>query len=367
MPASRCRACPGNPPDGCENRPTAVPGCRHGLPPQDAATWTTAVQGVVHGPLGRILVTGLVVVTVATAPAQTLRRRAAPIRRAPPPSATWSPLVANAFFDDAFATLEGPRPDFTRGAPQTGGMAAATTPDASPQGDGFRWSTLVSEDTLTDEIKELKDVAAEACATPSAFKGGGYSAARSAFSSIAVAFGVIAAYDGDVRWQKDAATARDLFARAGFNCKVGTDQSFAEAKARLEDLDRMLQGSAPEGRPEREEEFLWSQVAGRPPLMMRLEDALAALRPATASAGEFKQQADVAIHAAEVIAVIGEVIQRRDFEYHDDETYVGYSKEMRDAAVELRRACREGDYDAARAAASRIEKSCSTCHGDYRG
>lgn len=367
MPAARCRVCPGNPPGGCENRSTPVADCRHGLPPKDSAARTITVEGLIHRPLARILLTGLVVATVATASAQTLRRRTAAIRRAPPPAAAWSPLVANAFFDDAFATLEGPRPDFTRSAPQAGGMAAATTTAAASQGDGFRWSTLVSEDTLTDEIKELKDVAATACATPSAFKGGGYSEARSAFSSIAVAFGVIAAYDGDVRWQKDAATARDLFARAGFNCKVGTDQSFAEAKARLEDLDRMLQGSAPEGRPERDEEFLWSQVAGRPPLMMRLEEALAVLRPATASAGEFKQQADVAIHAAEVIAVIGEVIQRRDFEYHDDETYVGYSTEMRDAAVELRRACREGEYDAARAAASRIEKSCSTCHGDYRG
>lgn len=314
------------------------------------------------------LAVGLIVATVfATGTAQTLRRGTAPIRRAPPPSGTWSPLVANAFFEDAFATLEGPRPDFSRVATTGGAATTGTMGGGEPAGDGFRWSTLVSEDTLTDEIKDLKDIATEACASPSAFKGGGYGTARAAFSSLAVAFGVIAAYDGDVRWQKDAATARDLFARAGFNCKVGTDQSFAEAKARLEDLDRMLQGSSPEGRPEREEDFLWSQVAGRPPLMMRLEDALETLRPAIASAGEFRQQVESALHATEVIAMIGEVIQQRDFEYHDDETYVGYSTEMRDAAVELRRACREGDYDAARAAASRIEKSCSTCHGDYRG
>jgi len=101
--------------------------------------------------------------------------------------------------------------------------------------------------------------------------------------------------------------------------------------------------------------------------MSRLEDAQAALRPAAASAADFKKQIDTALHAAEIVAVIGEVIQRRDFEYHDDDSYRGYSAEMRDAAAALRQACQENDYEAARAAAGRIEKSCNACHGDYRG
>ena len=55
--------------------------------------------------------------------------------------------------------------------------------------------------------------------------------ARDNFSLLAVLFAVIGQYDGEVRWQKDAANLRTLFGRAGFNCKVGTDNSFSEAKA----------------------------------------------------------------------------------------------------------------------------------------
>ncbi len=320
-------------------------------------------------------VPGLVLVTVVAAllPAfvgpvwgQTLRRGTAPVRRATPPSGPWGRAIEATFFDDAFTSLVGPRPDFSRPAgpvprPGPGGDGTA------PAGDGFRWSALVSEETLTDEIKDMKETLAAACATPSAFKGGGYDKARRGFSTLALAFSVIAAYDGGIRWQKDATTARDLFARAGFNCKVGTDQSFAEAKARLEDLDRLLQGSSPEGRPEREEDFVWSQVAGRPALMGRLEDAQGALRPAAASAADFNRHLATALHAAEIVAVIGEVIQRRDYEYHDDDSYRAHCVEMRDAAGALRKACQDKDYEAARAAAGRIEKACNACHGDYRG
>jgi len=305
------------------------------------------------------------------ADAQTHRRTPQAIRRSQPPAGPWGKAVEASFLDDAFAALVGPRPNFSDPGGGSGprpGPDPGPGPGPGPSPGGFRWSSLVSEGTLADEIKDMKEVLAGACATPSAFKGGGYDKARRGFSALALAFGVVAAYDEKIRWQKDAATARDLFARAGFNCKVGTDQSFAEAKARLEDLDRLLQGSSPTGQPEPAEgDFAWSAVAGRPALMGRLEDAQAALRPAAASAGEFKKNADTALHAAEVVAVIGEVIQQRDFEFHDDDTYRGYAAEMRDAAAALRKACQEKDYDAARAAASRIEKSCTTCHGEYRG
>jgi cytochrome c556 len=39
---------------------------------------------------------------------------------------------------------------------------------------------------------------------------------------------------------------------------------------------------------------------------------------------------------------------------------------MRDAAARIREACEKKDYEAARAAASELKKSCDACHGDYR-
>ena len=316
-------------------------------------------------------VCGLAALAVDGLAAPGQRGKAKTIRRAAPPAGRWDKLTRGTFVDDAFTLLEGTRPDY--GSPKqlavtaTDGATPGANASAGGAAGGMKWSALVSADTLADEIKDMKDLLAEACAKLSDFKGGGFEEARCGYSSLAMLFGVIAAYDEpDVRWRKDAATARDLFARVGFNCKVGTDQSFAEAKARLEDLAGLLDGNSPEPNPNIEPAELWSQMTGRPPLMTRLEMAQDAMRPAIASKADFGKLADELLQAVEIVAVIGEVIQQPDFEYHDDDTYKGYAAAMRDAALQVREACLKGDYEAARAAAGKLEQSCDACHGDYR-
>jgi hypothetical protein len=246
----------------------------------------------------------------------------------------------------------------------TTGVTAGNS--AGPSPGGFKWSSLVSEDTLVDEIKTQIELLGPAVASPTTFKGGGYDQARRSFSMLAVAFGLIAAHDEDVRWKKDAATARDLFARAGFNCKTATDQGFNESKLRIEDLQSMMNGSPPAGKPDREEDFTWSQAAARPALMARLEGAEKAIAAGLSSSGEFTKNQAAIFHEAEIVAAIGEVIGLPDFEYHDDESYLEFSRGMRDAAVRVRDAAMKKDYDAARAAAGGISKACSSCHEAYR-
>lgn len=312
-----------------------------------------------------IVSAGLLAIAGWDALAREGRSRPQEIRRAKPPAGDWDKSTAKTFLDDAFGELEGPRPDFTA-ARKTGGGGQTAATTAAAAGDGFKWSALVSEETLTDEIKDMKQAVAAAVASGSDFKGGGYDRAREAFSTTALAFGVIAAFDKDIRWKKDAEAIRDLFARVGFNCKVGNEQSFNEAKLRAADLEAILEGTVPSARADREEDFRWSQVAGRPPLMSRLETADAAIAAAVASKGDFDKAAERLLHDAEMVAIIGEVIQQADYEYFDDDTYRGYASTMRDAAVALRAAVREKNYEAARAAAGSLKKSCDTCHGDYR-
>jgi hypothetical protein len=316
-----------------------------------------------HGGRVAVAVACLIAVGMGSALGQTRSRVPAAVRRSRPPAGAWDRVTTDTFLPDAFSTLEGPRPAF---APAPAGQPL-TDAAASALAAAFQWSTLVSADTLIDEIKDTKAAIEAACGKAGDFKGGGFETARTGFGTLAVAFGVIAAYDGDVRWKKDAATARDLFAHAGSTCAVGSDQAYAEAKARLADLAAMLDGNAPAGRPDRAADFRWSQTAGRPALMVRLEQTRDAMRPAIASPADFGRKRDALRHAVEIVAVIGEVIQQPDFADHDDDTYRGHSRAMRDAAIEARAACERDDYEAARAAVGRIEKACADCHGEYRG
>jgi hypothetical protein len=315
----------------------------------------------------RLIVMAACVVGVSSSEA--FGRDAEPRRRSPPPTLPWGRLVTDAFFDDAFTTLDGPRPDFSRRTPgaATAGAPLQAGAEPDPAG-GFRWSSLTAAETLVDEIKDRAGELQAALDTPAGFKGGGYQQCRTLLTTIATMFGVIAAYDGDVRWKEEAGAARDLFARAGFNCKAGSDQTYAEAKARAEDLQSMIQGGRLD-RPagvEVEEDVAWSDVAARSPLMQRLELAEKTLAEAASSASAFQDAVDVVLHEAELAAVITQVLQEPELDDHDDETYRSYAAAMGEAARGLREAAGQGDYQAASSAIGRLKQSCDTCHGDYR-
>lgn len=234
-------------------------------------------------------------------------------------------------------------------------------------GGTFTWSKLIEPDTVEDEIKTLQKQFSETVTTPAPFKGGGAKIARRQLTELAVLFAIIAEYDGDIRWKKDAVNMRELTGRTGMNCKVGTDASFNEAKLRKEELETLVRGGAAPSVAGADPKAAWEKIAGRPPLMQRLEALQQqGIAVYTANAGDFAKNQDKALKEAELIAAIAEVIQRPGFEFTDDDQYLNFAKAMRDAALTVVEAAKSKNYDAARAASGKIDKACSQCHEGYR-
>jgi Cytochrome C' len=283
-------------------------------------------------------------------------------KEARPPK--WSRDVLDAFFDDAREKLEGSRPDY--GAAAQHERTAEVNPAA--EGGEMAWSKLISADALETEVKRLSQSVAGAVASPSAFKGGGNKVARRDFSELAVLFAVTAQYDGEARWKDAAAGLRDVFSQAAAHAKVGSDASYGEAVARKQDLADLVRGGRPQ-LPQAEANVAdWSRVAGRAPLMQRLNVAhQERLTKWLADAATFRRnQSDVA-HEAQVVALLADVIHRESFEYWDDETFVEYAGELRDAATDVSAAADAGNLEQAQTAIGRATKACADCHDGYRG
>jgi hypothetical protein len=296
-------------------------------------------------------------------------------KRALPPK--WDQRTLDKFLTDARGALEGERPNFgdgTKSKAPDGGKAGQTTPSAgspnsnptTPTGE-FAWSKLISADSLTDEIKSYQTALKDEVKNPSQFKGDGFKKARRDFSFLAVAFAVIAEYDSDVRWKAQALAARDLFARAGVNCKVATDQSFNDSKARAEDLAALVRGETLQAPPNLEPKTQWAKVSNRPPLMNRLDLAQTTrLAVWTANPADFNKNADSIYREAQVVAMLAEVIQRDGFEFTDDTSYKGFAQEMQKHALEIAEAAKSKNFDQARKSAGDLAKACSNCHGSFR-
>lgn len=259
----------------------------------------------------------------------------------------------------------------TTSSPETASVISDpsdATADDTAAASALGWSKLVSATTIEDAIKGLVAGSAEVTRSPSGFKGGGNKQARQNYSVAAMLFGVIAQYDGDVRWKKDALELRTLYARAAANCKVGTDNSYKEAKMRSDDLAELVAGGKIE-LPKADAEAKWADVVNRPPLMARMgvEGYSQPLKAWTADRGEFSKNRAQLVKEAELVAVIARVIQDPSFEYGDDETYSEYARELEQQAREIVEAVQADSFQRAQAAAGRLNQACNTCHDGYRG
>lgn len=284
---------------------------------------------------------------------------AEPPQRAAPPA--WTPEVEGAFFEDARDALVGERPAVA---------AAARTKQISSDGDAqtarFEWSRLIAADELATEVKRVATTLAKPLATAAAFKSGGNKICRLGFSELAVLWAVIEQYDGEVRWQRDAAALRGAFARAARNCKSASDQSFAEATERRTALEELVRGGRADGAAA-DPVGKWSELSERGPLMLRMQSALQeGINPKLSDARTFARAAADVQHEAQMLAVLAEVIRREEFEYWDDETFNEYAVQLGGAAVDLSRAAADNNYEAARDAAGRAGQACAACHDGYR-
>lgn len=287
-------------------------------------------------------------------------------RRARPPK--WTAEDLNVFFDDAREKLVGERPDFTAQIVST--SPAEDNPTANSDavsGSQTAWSKLIDADTVETEIKRLTPLLASAVASPSTFKGGAYEDCRRTFSELALLFAISSQYDGDIRWKDSAPALSELFARAGRNCKVGTDQTFNESKQRHQDLADLIAGSRPAlSRSDVPED--WAQIADRPPLMQRLEIAhQERLTKWLANQREFKNRVDDLRHEAQIMAVIADAIGRNGYDYAEDEEYARLARELRQAAIDMAAAAELENFEQAQNAGNRATKACADCHDLYRG
>jgi len=289
-----------------------------------------------------------------------------PVKRAKVPA--FDSTTKRAFFPDIFSKLVGERPtaaETPAQAAQSPGAAAVGGSSEAAAASG--WSRLISATTLEDEVKAIKLAADKNLTTPTDFAGRGHKEIRRNYTMLAIVFAVIADYDGDVRWKKDAAAARDAFALTASNAKAGGNINvYNAAKKRNNELGDLLNGSSLAAEAQ-SQETEWVTIADRSAVMQRLEQAgeknLAAW---TASPDAFTENTEHVLHEAEILAMLADVLTREGMEDADDEQYAKFAALMRTNARQVVDALKLNNADQARQAVGEIAKACSDCHDNYR-
>ncbi|MEO8269058.1 MAG: cytochrome c, partial [Aureliella sp.] len=229
------------------------------------------------------------------------------------------------------------------------------------------WHNLISATSLEDLLKASKLRLDKIVTTMAAFKGGGFVEARTEFSLQALLFAIIETYPSDVRWKNSAAEARIRMARVAANTKIGSDQVFTEAKARLLDLGDLLGGTSLSARSDEATEIDWSHLIDRVPLMKLLDWAHEKnLSKLVASESQFKDSSDDVLRYAELIAVLGQVALAEEMPDASDGDYAALARAMIAAAQQVALAAKTGNAELARSAAGQIGQTCTNCHDSFR-
>lgn len=288
-------------------------------------------------------------------------------RRAPVPKVDPEKMKEIFFVDinDAFRG-EAPTLSSVRASTATSATAAAAPAASKPTLTGNDvWPSLVSPQSLEDEIKRVKLHFDSVVTTPGAFNSGGYLEARLDLTVLASLFAVINEYSGDVRWKDQAAAARDLISRTAFNCKAGSTQVYNEAKLRKGDLQDLVAGSGLSSK-DAEEDTDWSSIADRSPLMEYAELLIEALEDGARDEGTIKKEKDLVKRNSELLALLGEILVQEGMDESDDEDYAALSRDMANDAKNATAALGRGDFEAVRLGVSKIRQKCDACHEQYR-
>ncbi|HEX3870665.1 MAG TPA: hypothetical protein VHV77_09525 [Pirellulales bacterium] len=286
------------------------------------------------------------------------------------PAPTFDRDTVDLFRGDALKLLGPGKPGGAMALPTTAapGAPAMGVPAGEPvAANGSQaWSKIISADNLEALVKAEAPIVADAVKTMPNFKGNGREKAQIAYSELAALFAVIANYDGDVRWKKDAIGLRNKFSQVSLNCKTSSDAAYKEAKARSDDLAELLRGGTVD-LPKGDSTDELGKLISRPPLMKLMDEACKAhISPWTNDKGAFNKNKETLTREAQLMAMLAEVIKDPSFDSGDDPTYVAYAAELQKQCLELVEAIKSDNQSGAQSAVSRINKSCDTCHGEYR-
>jgi hypothetical protein len=281
----------------------------------------------------------------------------------------WDTVFFKNIFEDGFV---GKRPPNLSPGTIQSAVVQNTKQNSSEQNDShqnttgkFSWSKFVDRTVIEDEVKRLQIELDQLVTTPNKYKSDNIKA-RIAFSMLAMLFGVIEKYDGEIRWKKDAPHARLALARAAANARTGSEQAYQNAKIQKTNLQQLVRG---DNFPTDAKltEWDWSANIDRGAIMEILDVRfLEKVKPMTANQADFRTNAEEVLHQASLIAMMGEILSRPEMDDADEDEYAKLAKSMANAASQIVQGTRVNDFGLVEKGVNAVGKSCSNCHDEWR-
>ncbi len=241
-------------------------------------------------------------------------------------------------------------------------------PDAPTEGGASKpggWD-LVTADVVTVEVKQVKTRMADSLSNVNKYNGQYKKNIRMDASVLAAIATIVGTKNDGASWKGDAKYVRDLSANVIKEASGLEKKHYDATKTAWEDLDGLLSGNKPAKLPDSAPEVPFSETVNRGGAMLRMDKAYELLKQFS-TADALKKNQEMALHEAAILAVLTKVVASPGYPDIEEEDYQKIATAMEQYSAEAMTAAKEQNFAAYGDALSRMGKSCTECHTNYKG
>ncbi|MDF1744825.1 MAG: hypothetical protein P1V19_14105 [Gimesia sp.] len=231
--------------------------------------------------------------------------------------------------------------------------------------DGIDWKTIIPMPILESQVKNVRNRLTKNMQSVGTYNTS-YLELPTFTSTLAALACIATEHSEDVGWKKNAKFLRDLASSISSETLMRGPKSYKKIQIPYEQMIDILNGSAPAGLPESPEKKPLSEVASMGDLMKRADIAYNWLKSNVGNADALKSEKEKVIQETHLLAAIAKITTTEGYGYVDDEGFLGHANPMSKACLEMVEAANSDNFDEFDKGLTRIYKSCTECHSEYK-
>ncbi len=259
--------------------------------------------------------------------------------------------------------------DASNGTPTT----ETTTPaKETPKeaGGGASIIDIIDKDSLTNEIKNVRNYLAGKTASVSTYNSSLLEIAPEA-ATLAVLAVAVSKHPDDFSWKKNAKYVRDLSWKIGeitLSKDGKTKNSFDTISETFAKIDDILKGSEPAGLPDAEAEKAFGDAVGGNlvAIMKRIKKSEEVLKTNISSEAGLKKEAEKTAQEGAVLTFLGSILSAPGFGWDGDAEFATFAKPLIEGGKQISEAAKSGNFALYGEGIIKVSKSCNDCHPKFK-
>lgn len=254
------------------------------------------------------------------------------------------------------------------------GTATTDTPapaKETPKVDGGpSLKDIIDKDSLTNEIKNVRNYLAGKTASVSTYNSSLLEIAPEA-ATLAVLAVAVSQHPEDFSWKKNAKYVRDLAWKIGeitLSKDGKTKNSFDEVSESFAKIDDILKGTEPAGLPDAEADKSFGDAVGGNlvAIMKRIKKSEETLKTTVSSEAGLKKDAEKAAQEGAVLSFLGSILTAPGFGWDGDAEFAGIAKPLVEGGKQITEAAKSGNFALYSDGITKVSKSCNDCHPKFK-